>query len=369
MPTSFHPRPVGETVLVFPATMARARQFIDQARERGDRVVGASSLAHDTPVSGCDAWGLLPFIDSPDFEDHLASLVADQGISLIYTPHLVVWRRLDEAIRGGRIATRLVRNRPWHEDLAPWLGALADAERLAAEASPFPAAPTAAPLSGVATASILFRTEAIPGWCSREKMESFIQVFRHLPRGDVVEIGVWCGKSASLLAGLARAHAIGPVLCVDPWNLTAATQESAAINTVFAEFDFAQVLTVFKLALLSGEASGHVNYLRATSREAALRYREDPCIHSEEFGTTRYDGIIALLHIDGNHDQDQVTTDLELWAPQVSAGGWIVLDDYTHAFGDGPRIAADRFLTNHRERIDVAFVSGTALFLQITSRL
>ena len=45
-------------------------------------------------------------------------------------------------------------------------------------------------------------------------------------------------------------------------------------------------------------------------------------------------------------------------------GGWIVIDDYTWPFGDGPRRVGDEFLAANRDRISAAFVMGGALFIR-----
>ena len=53
-------------------------------------------------------------------------------------------------------------------------------------------------------------------------------------------------------------------------------------------------------------------------------------------------------------------------ASQVT-GGWIIIDDYIWPYGDGPRRVGDEFLAAERERIDTAFVTGSALFIRLTN--
>lgn len=105
---------------------------------------------------------------------------------------------------------------------------------------------------------------------------------------------------------------------------------------------------------------------RMPSTDGARHYRDHRSATSASFGTTHYEGRIAILHIDGNHAYSSVKADIEAWAGLVADGGWIVLDDYTWPFGDGPRRAADEFLTEHRARIGLAFVMGGALFMQVS---
>ena len=110
-----------------------------------------------------------------------------------------------------------------------------------------------------------------------------------------------------------------------------------------------------------------VNYLRLPSVDAAVEYRRDRMVETEAFGRTQYSGSIALLHIDGNHGYAEVQADMASWCDLVRPGGWIVMDDYAWAYGDGPRRATDAFLEQHAARISCAFFSGGALFIQLAS--
>ena len=70
------------------------------------------------------------------------------------------------------------------------------------------------------------------------------------------------------------------------------------------------------------------------------------------------------MHIDANHRYDHVRRDIEIWSPYLAAGGWLLLDDYVWAFGDGPQRVGDELLGS--PLYDSAFVSGDTLFLRRT---
>ena len=202
----------------------------------------------------------------------------------------------------------------------------------------------------------------VPGMCSEEKILALAAAARLAPKGDIVELGSWWGKSAVALGWLARRYGIGKLLCVDPWDLGEATQASEDVNAQTARWDMEEVVAVFQtnLAMLAGDA----NYLRLPSRDAAGVYAATRTATSEAFGETRYSGAIAMLHIDANHELEPVREDVRLWAPLVAPGGWAILDDYQWPFGDGPRIAGDELVAAWGEDAVTAFVSGTALFIQ-----
>jgi hypothetical protein len=106
-------------------------------------------------------------------------------------------------------------------------------------------------------------------------------------------------------------------------------------------------------------------YLRATLSDAAITYGPALVTDDPALGSTSFGGRIAILHIDGNHDEEFVAEDLCLGEPEMVPGGWIVLDDYCWAFGDGPRHVGDRFLAERGDQIAASLVAGGALFIRL----
>ncbi len=225
--------------------------------------------------------------------------------------------------------------------------------------------PALQPALGEAETLGLFSAlEQIPGHCSDEKLWALLEVLRRCPAGDLVEIGSAWGRSAFAIGWLAERFGLGRLLCVDPWSAEQRLQhdKGGAVNAWADRMDFDATRAFFE-ARLSLLPRGRVNALAATSLEGAARYRAGRRIESPAFGATDYAGRIALLHIDGNHDEAFVTADLAAWGDLVVPGGWIVFDDYRWAFGDGPRLVGDRFLDERP--VATAFVAGTALFARL----
>ena len=68
------------------------------------------------------------------------------------------------------------------------------------------------------------------------------------------------------------------------------------------------------------------------------------------------------MHIDGNHSYENVKKDVELWTPFLKKDGWLLLDDYQWAFGDGPfrygnELIESGFYKNY-------YINGDTLYLQ-----
>jgi hypothetical protein len=130
--------------------------------------------------------------------------------------------------------------------------------------------------------------------------------------------------------------------------------------------DAEEALAVFEMNLLP-YSSNHINYLRMPSTKGASHYLEQRSATTPTFGTTTYHGRIALLHIDGNHSYAAAKADISCWSESVRDGGWIIIDDYIWPYGDGPQRAGDEYLSANTHRIDVAFVMGSALYIQLSA--
>lgn len=206
----------------------------------------------------------------------------------------------------------------------------------------------------------------MPGQSDETKIWLLAQVFRFIGMGDVVEIGSAYGRSAFALAWLAKQHGTGSVICVDPWSIAAAQDQGAKaelLNSIAVLCDRDQIFSAF-LASVSG--FDNINYIRSPSVDAAKAYTAavtDGTVESAEFGAVAVSGSIQLIHIDGNHKYEEVCRDIQAWLPHIARGGWILLDDYVWAFGDGPKRAGDDFMAT--VDYETAFVVGDTLCIKL----
>jgi len=354
---------VGEAVLIFPAGMAQGLAFRDRARQLGMRVIGASSVDGDPARDQYETWEDLPYVNDPGFDTALADLVRRHGISIVHTPHFVVWRHLSEHLAEIAPSAQLS-SADLPEDHERAYQALR--ARVAAATPPvFEAAfPPKPALSALERTGLIRLIDTIPGMCGEPKMHAIVEMMRHAPDGDIVEIGSWWGRSAGLFAWLSNRYGLGKLLCIDPWLVAANPQGDALLDKVSAELDTEEALRMFEINL-APLAGGRVNYIRALSDDAAELYRPGLVVRTEAFGETAFEGAIAVLHIDGNHAEHHAQRDADLYIPHVVPGGWIIFDDYEWAFGDGPRVVADAFVAANAARIAAVFQAGPALFIQL----
>jgi hypothetical protein len=134
---------------------------------------------------------------------------------------------------------------------------------------------------------------------------------------EVVEIGVWRGRSllpmAVLLERLDRGHAVG----IDPYAVGPALQTddrpiAAELARWAREVDWEAIVGEVRGVIGRRGLEHRCELVRSTSRGAADRFP---------------DAGIDLLHVDGNHDRAAVELDLALYLPKVRPGGFVALDD------------------------------------------
>jgi hypothetical protein len=222
-------------VLVFPAGLPDALRFRAEAEARGDTVIGASSLAFDVAQGSYAHWDFLPFVHDEGFPQALAELVARRGIDTIYAPHEVVAGRLAEIMDEAAPGARLVEASPMRDKERAYRDLRQASVRQRTEdwfaASPHQAKPRLTP---VQAAGLTRLVDTIPGMCDGDKIAAVMEIMRHAPSGDIVEIGSWWGRSAALFNALGRHYQIGAMLCVDPWSSADLPQGVAVLDRASA---------------------------------------------------------------------------------------------------------------------------------------
>lgn len=355
-------------ILIFPGGMPRSLEYLQKCLRDGQSVIGASSLDYDVSKEQYQTWLQLPFVTQADFNDALKQAIADFKIAGIFSPNPVIWDHLNRTLHEISPGVSLINDSPVNVELNGYRVARQHARSVLDKPLPLASCLAAKPsITEIELAALFRHADLIPGMCDHEKFCVLCEIARHCPSGDIVEIGSWWGKSAFILARLARCYEIGNLLCVDPWSNEHLVQNDASgmVDRVSAQVDAEEALTIFEMNLLPYNAD-HINYLRMPSVDGAKHYREQRSATTPSFGTTNYRGQIAILHIDGNHSYAAARADILSWSNFVMNGGWLIIDDYIWPYGDGPQRAGDEFLSDNLSGIDAAFVMGSALFIQLS---
>ena len=116
----------------------------------------------------------------------------------------------------------------------------------------------------------------------------------------IVEVGAFRGRTAIWMASQASV----PVYAVDPWDLGTNDGGHRFYDPAHREAFDRQVAA-------SGYAD-RIHPIQAFSTDVAASWTLP----------------VGLLHIDGWHDLEAITEDVEAWGPHVVSGGTVVIDDY-----------------------------------------
>lgn len=356
-------------LLVFPLDLDDADPFIRVANTLGVEVVGASSAMAGPGGRAVSHFVQLPFVTDPAFDCALQDVIRQYGITTIFAPHQGVWRHLDTLLRraAGDYCFKLCRPDPFtatsqlfsrHEDWAAaalhsvmpeWIGAGAFRTSL----------------SKSSYAAIHRQFLGTPGQCDENKLHALCDIARLLPSGDMLEIGCLYGRSAFALGYLAGQHGIGNLICVDPWNMADTVDQGTQADVLNVDRVNVDLERIFRIYLSTVALLRNVGYIRKTSEAACHIYeaaRRSGHLESPELGNITLSPHLSLVHVDGNHRYDQVRMDVEIWSRYLAPGGWLLLDDYVWAFGDGPKRVGDELLAS--PLYDSTFVGGDTLFMR-----
>ena len=351
--------------LIFPSTVVEAHAQARRLRAGGGRVIGAASVPPNHAADTFDAWARLPTIYDDEFAGALASLVATHNINQLIAPSAAVHRALDRLREDGRLPCPLVGHSPIRAAMNEW----ADRSQRARDATAWLEQYVGERVDRPWVNAVLSIPALMHGASSEDKLLGLCAAALSAPDGDFVEIGTSMGRSAAVLALAARNRGRS-LLTVDPFDEGHLVQHDVAdsLNALMAEWSPKLVEEAF-LAHLRLVTPGPFAHLREPSTAAAARYRNAAQFRTPGFDPVTARGCIALLHIDANHDFAAVDADWRAWSPHLTAGAWVVFDDYHWAHGDGPQRVGDGAYAATTQ--PGAFCMGGALFFRygpITAR-
>jgi MMP 1-O-methyltransferase len=171
---------------------------------------------------------------------------------------------------------------------------------------------------------LLRAAEAAPGFMpATEGLALSDAAARYSPRGPVLEIGSYCGKSTIYLAAAARA--VGQlVVTVDHHRGSEEHQpgweyhDPALVDPATGRLD---TLPSLRATLAAAGLEEHVVVVVGRSADVA-RVWATP---------------LGLVFVDGGHTEAAAVTDYESWAPWVAVGGALAIHDVFPDPADGGR--------------------------------
>jgi hypothetical protein len=158
----------------------------------------------------------------------------------------------------------------------------------------------------------------VEGFLTEEECVLLFHLARAVPRGCVVEIGSYRGRSTVALALGARAGAGAPVYAIEPHE-----HFEGPLGGTFGPADRR---AFFENVLRTGVAED-VRLVNLPSETAAAGWTNE----------------IGLLWIDGDHDVQAVRRDLASWQPHLAPTALVAFHDSTRP-GDGPTVVVEEAL-------------------------
>ena len=357
-------RAASPKTLIFPAVNRLATDYWRAARLVGEPLVLAASVAGDATRFDGQTVLRLPMIHEAGFDSGFRTLIEKHSISRIFCPVASVYSHLLTWIPEHGPGVELLGDSPIRRQVDQHRELMAQARCLRSWMSTCAAG--AEVLPEIEVAGLLRQAGLVHGESSDEKLAAMSAIAASAPAGDLVEIGALMGRTALVLLYLARRYQIGPLLTVDPWQAAHAIHHDspANIGRLVDEWDYEVLAEAFfvNLAPWSGDDHAH---LRLPSDQAFAIYADGLPIATRASVAVPFSRRIAILHVDGNHDHAAVKEDCKLWLSRLLPGGWLILDDYQWAHGDGPRRVGDELLETCRQRIERAFVCGKAMFIRL----
>jgi predicted O-methyltransferase YrrM len=166
--------------------------------------------------------------------------------------------------------------------------------------------------------------DKVKGFLDRAEAEALFELAREqAPRGPIVEIGTYCGKSALVLAAAARAGG-GRFVTIDHHRGSEENQPGWEYHDP---------------SLWDAEAGAldTLPHLRRNLARAGLEEHTVVIVARSEAVAPLWTAPIAMLFIDGGHSQKAAHTDYRLWAPKLIPGGVLAIHDVFPDPADGGR--------------------------------
>lgn len=158
---------------------------------------------------------------------------------------------------------------------------------------------------------IALQVNPIHGWFD-DNAGAFLYKLARLnsPKGPIVELGSWKGRSTVWLANAVKDRNEGCVYAVDTWKGSASDETHKDFLKGYAENQ------LYNEFLSNIDRAGLSNYVKPVCMDTITAAKK-----------TGFDLEIGLLFIDASHDYEDARKDFEFWSPMVVKGGYIAFHD------------------------------------------
>lgn len=163
--------------------------------------------------------------------------------------------------------------------------------------------------SGVVLQQFFAKASAIDGMTAHDELATLFYTALLAPKGDIIEIGSWLGKSTVFLAQACKTKGSGKVFAIDTFNGNPGKEDwyTAPLD------ENESILSRFKKNLQLVDVEKWVEVCPYSSAEAKKKLKNKQA---------------SVIFIDGCHEYKGIISDISLWKNQVSKGGFILFHDF-----------------------------------------
>jgi hypothetical protein len=166
----------------------------------------------------------------------------------------------------------------------------------------------------------------IPGWFNLDDCEHFYLLLAYQSilgiKGDLLEIGSYHGRSASLMAS-----------CLQPKEIIVICDAFEANIDGIYENKPTQTILLSNIKQINPNLDDNKIIIKA-------------CLSSNL--QLDQDNLFRFIHIDGGHSAEQVYLDLKLCSEHILSKGIIVIDDYNNKQWPGVAVGTDKFMAENK---------------------
>lgn len=356
-------------ILIFPISTPLGKDFMRNCLQNGESAVGASCDEAD-PTYGRIPWHKLPHIHSKEFLGDFKKIINLHQITRVFAAAHMIHEGLQELLKSNPdLNVTIINKSPLELYFSYW-------DEIFLRAKSWKKTICQLDSNGHSIdehylAGVIHHAFNIFGESYDEKLAALLACLISAPEGDIVEIGTLFGRSLCvLISGRSLGEKQRNVFVFDPWSSDIGLQKDlpAKFQEYTKKSGIEKVPAIFESIFSVYAPPGSLSAYRCASEKGFQIYAQakghDPSRIINCYRPTTPQGKIALLHIDGNHDLEYVSTDVNLWSELVISNGWVVIDDYEWRYGSGPKVAGDKLLDRWNDQISRTFIIGGCLFIQ-----
>lgn len=203
----------------------------------------------------------------------------------------------------------------------------------------------------------------VPGWSPSDQLFALFNLVHFTEaEGDILELGSWCGRSASVLGLAAKMNGIKKVYCVDlfpektDWRKNADGTYSFSVSIDGQRVGAYEEQTVWaepyerEIAPLYEENYGILDIFKKTIARNGLTDIVIPFKGDLNFFVRNApEGFkCKLAFVDGDHGYDAVCNDIENVEKYLVTGGWICFDDAFSSYEGVNQAITDKIINSER---------------------